>query len=121
MGFINMHRGVVLATMLCAGIVLGVAVWMTMSPYFVQSRAVYLRNPTSGQLATCSASFANNFMPTNSVSYATTVCQMSCEQKGFVVVGGSPGDIDFVSEDAFRRAQRRWIKFIPPACRPTPS
>jgi len=114
-----MHRGTILATMLCAAAVIGVAVWMLLSPLMKESYAVRLYKAETNQTVLCAAAFANEFIPGNHASYPVSICVMSCERHGFTVVGRpTVGVIDFISADRFRQAQIKWARYIPSVCRP---
>lgn len=112
-----MHRGITLATLMCALVTAALGLFPVMEPLFVRSQTVTLRN-ASGAGAVCAASFAPANEGGRSPEYAVAICTMSCEEQGFKVV--KPGDdlaIDFVSKQRFRWAQYRWRSIIPAACK----
>ena len=113
-----MHKGAVTATLSCAGLILAIGVWMMLGPLTVQSYTTVLRNPATGARIVCHASFAPGFRLHHDPRWAVSICQMSCEDKGYIVEQGEGLIIDFVSLEAKRSAQRTYEPFIPPACRP---
>jgi hypothetical protein len=112
------HKGAVLATLSCAGLILGIGVWMVLGPLAVQSYTVVLRNPATAAQVVCHAAFAPEFRRHHDPQWAVSICEMSCEDKGFRVERGGAMIIDFRSLEYKRRAQRDYEPFIPLACRP---
>jgi hypothetical protein len=85
-----------------------------MSPLFIGNESIAMRNDSTGQEIVCRASIA----PPDAALEASHICEMSCEEYGFHAIDGTSWAIDFFDRGGFRRAQQRWIKFIPPSCRP---
>lgn len=114
---VRMHKGSVLATFACAGLILSIGVWMMLSPLLTRSAWAVLRSPASGARIVCGASFAPGFGSHRTPEWARAICAMSCEAKGYQVESGPLDIIDFISPEAMRRAQENYRSFIPSPCR----
>jgi hypothetical protein len=109
----KVHRGTLLATLLCGCIVLAIPIWILTQPLLVGTYSIVMHNSATGQNVVCRASLAPGFRAANAVS----VCELSCEDRGFKLVNGpAPMDIEYADDDQFHRDQARWQSLIPTAC-----
>src|ERR1700690_295367 len=100
-----MHRGVLFEVFACVGLIVAVVTWAMLSPLLVTSAETRLRNPTTGEIVICHASFANNFIPGHDPSEAVAVCQRSCENAGLQWIEGQALIIACINFARERRAQ----------------
>jgi hypothetical protein len=112
-----MHRGVILATLMCGLVILAAGVYFVIDLMSVRSSIMTLRN-ASGMRVVCAAASVPGYQPGNDPVEAVSICRMSCEERGFKA--SDPGNslvIDYASEEGFRRAQYKWRNTIPAACK----
>jgi hypothetical protein len=110
----KVHRGTLLATLLCGCIVLAIPIWLLTEPLLVGTYSIVVHKAATGQTVACRASLA----PSIRAAQAVSLCQLSCEDHGFEFVNGPPPmNIDYADADQFHRDQTRWRSIIPAACR----
>jgi hypothetical protein len=113
-----MHKGVVPAAILCTIVVVAIGLYAVMEPLAVRTYSAKLKNPTTGQIVVCRASFAPALFEGRNPEHGVVICEMSCREHGFEVVGPAPNlVIDFFSAQDFQRAEQRWSGIIPQPCR----
>ena len=96
---------------------LSAAVCLIVIPLFVVSYTINLRNAVTREQVTCHVALAPGFRPAKRADEGVSICAMTCQDAGFVIVSGQVPIVWDLAPGGYERMQQEWLIFIPPQCR----